>query len=57
MPGCLTAVWDAVWEINRNELMQADARDMESSCESSTDLKHVVMCSLIRPGTPSSIKP
>jgi hypothetical protein len=48
---------DAVSEINRKELMQVDARDMDSSGESSPDVKHVVMCSLIRPGTPSSIKP
>ena len=55
--GRLMGASDTVSEINRKELMQVDARDMDSSCESSPDLKHVVMRSLIRPGTPSSIKP
>jgi hypothetical protein len=53
----VSAVVDAVSEINRKEVMQADARDMDSSCESPTGLKHVVMCSLMRSGTPSFSKP
>src|ERR1700722_8209668 len=56
-PGRFTAAVDAASETNRKELTQVDARDIDSSGESSIDRKHVVMCSLIRPGSPSSTRP
>jgi len=52
-----TAVSSAVSKIGRNEIMQARARDKDSYCESPIDVRHIVMRSLIRLGSPPSLRP
>ncbi len=56
-PACSTVVLADELVINSNALMQADARDMDASSESSTDVTQVMKCSLMRHGTPSSLRP